>query len=105
MTFGFHDEALQEYQAAGLWYEEQRPGLGLRFTQTIEAAIFGILANPERFQAVGHGVRIFRVKRFPYYLYYQFQKEGDHVRILAVLHKKRRPDFWRNRLNEPGAGS
>jgi plasmid stabilization system protein ParE len=100
MNFGFHKDALQEYEAAGLWYEEQRNQLGLEFIQTIETAITTILATPERFQVVGDGVRIFRVKRFPYYVYYRWDEHRDHVLIVAVMHQRRRPDCWRNRLGK-----
>ena len=100
MTFGFHEDALREYQEAGLWYEE-RHRLGVEFTETIETAISVILGNPTRYQPVGEGVRIFRVKRFPYYIYYQFHQERQRVRILAVMHRKRHPDYWKSRLNDP----
>ena len=67
----------------------------------METAISVILGNPTRYQPVGEEVRIFRVKRFPYYIYYQFRAERQYVWILAVMHCKKRPDYWRNRLNDP----
>src|SRR5437899_2127678 len=98
MTFDFHEDAIPEYEAAGLWYEEQRFRLGVEFTQAIEKAISAILANPNRFQELEEGIRIFRVKRFPYYIFYKWYEAQEHVRVIAIMHAKRRPDYWRSRL-------
>lgn len=72
MTFDFHPDALKEYEEAGLWHEEQRFRLGIEFADAIDAAIASILAAPTRYQPVGDGVRIYRLKRFPCFLYYRF---------------------------------
>lgn len=98
MTFEFHPDALVEYQDAAIWYEEQRHRLGVEFTQAMEAAVAQILQVPDRYQPVGGGIRIFRMKRFPYYLFYRYNEAGHHVRIVAVMHQRRRPDYWRKRL-------
>jgi plasmid stabilization system protein ParE len=98
MTFDFHEDALKEYEEAGHWYEERRFRLGVEFTETIDAAIAAILGDPERNRPAGRGVRVFRVKRFPYYVYYKFYPERGHVRIAAVAHFKRHPDYWRSRV-------
>jgi toxin ParE1/3/4 len=100
MTFDFHGDALREYEEAGLWYEEQRRFLGVEFTQAIDLAIAAILANPERYQPVGQGIRIFRVKRFPYYIYYKWEEPRLHVRVVAIMHSRRRPDYWQDRLQD-----
>ena len=81
--------------------KKRRFRLGVEFTEVIEACISSILAGPTRYQQVGEGVRIFRVKRFPYYIYYKFYEDRDHVRIAAVAHNKRFPDYWRGRLSDP----
>ncbi|OAI56381.1 hypothetical protein AYO49_00850 [Verrucomicrobiaceae bacterium SCGC AG-212-N21] len=98
MTFDFHPDALDEYQSAASWYEEQRFRLGLEFVEAIETGIFAVLSDPGRFQLVGVGIRICRIKRFPYYVFYRYNEVGKHVRIVAVMHKRRKPDYWRDRL-------
>jgi toxin ParE1/3/4 len=98
MTFDFHPDALEEYQSAASWYEEQRFRLGIEFIQAIETGIAAILSDPGRFQPVGGSIRIYRIKRFPYYVFYRFNEGGNHVRIVAVIHKRRKPDYWRDRL-------
>lgn len=98
MNFEFHPDALREYQEASLWYEEQRFRLGLEFSDAVESAVTAILTDPERFQAVGEGVQVFRLKRFPYYIFYRYDARGSRIRILAVMHHRRRPDYWRQRV-------
>jgi toxin ParE1/3/4 len=98
MTFDFHPDALEEYQAAAAWHEEQRDRLGIEFTQAVEAGIVLVLSDPGRFQPVGGGIRVFRMKRFPYHLFYRFNEAGRNVRIVAVMHQRRKPDYWRERL-------
>jgi plasmid stabilization system protein ParE len=97
MTFGFNEDALQEYRDAARWYSEQRGDLGLEFTEAVDAHIRQILADPGRFQTSGDGFHVFRMKRFPYYMHYRFSPQRTHVRILAFLHNRRRPGYWRER--------
>ena len=64
----------------------------------VEQGIEEILAAPDRFQPVGGGVRISRSKRFPFYIFYRYYEEHHNVRILALMHQKRRPECWRDHL-------
>ncbi len=98
MTFEFHPDALDEYQDAAAWYEEQRYRLGVEFTQAVEAAVAQVLQHPVRFQSVEGGTRIFRMGRFPYYLFYRYNETSQHVRFVAVMHHRRRPGYWSERL-------
>ncbi len=45
MTFEFHPDALDEYQDAASWYEEQRYLLGVEFTQAVEAPVVQLLRH------------------------------------------------------------
>ena len=99
MTHGFEREALQEYLSTARYYGEQREGLGEEFVQAVVAAVATIAAEPTRFQLVGDGLRIFRMKRFPYYLFFRFNERTNHATFFAVMHKRRRPDYWRHRLS------
>jgi plasmid stabilization system protein ParE len=98
MTFDFHPEAMAEYEEAGIWYEERRHRLGLEFLAAVETAVATILKSPDRYQPVGSDVRVFRLKRFPYSLFFRFSAAERHIRIVSVMHHKRRPDVWRGRL-------
>ena len=88
-----------EYRDAAL-YSERRFGLGEQFTQSVEAAIQTIVKDPERFQPVGQDIRIFRMHRFPYYIFYHYKPESEIITIYAVAHHHRQPDYWRERLRD-----
>jgi hypothetical protein len=93
----FEAEAFEEYRQAVI-YSGLRFGLGEEFVQAVEAAIETIVLDPERFQPVGRGVRIFRMRRFPYYLFYHYSPATKSIAIYAVAHHCRKPDYWRPRL-------
>jgi plasmid stabilization system protein ParE len=97
MTVHFESAALMEYRDAVL-YSERRFGLGEGFIQAVESAIETILRDPERFQSVGPGVRIYRMRRFLYYIFYHYASASEVITIYAVAHHHRQPDYWRERL-------
>lgn len=43
-------------------------------------------------------IQVYRLKRFPYRLYYVHFPLAQLVRIYAVMHEKRRPQYWRERV-------
>lgn len=98
MTHGFEKEAFDEYRDAARYYAEHRSGLGEAFVGEVEAAIGEIGKSPDRFQPLGQGIRVYRLKRFPYRLYYRYSEERDHTTIFAVMHERRRPAYWIHRL-------
>lgn len=102
MTFDFHPDAQQEYEDSGHWYERQRHHLGTEFFDAVETGVSLILENPERYRLVGQDLRIFRLKRFPFHIFYRYYPDRSHVRIVAIAHFKRRPEYWRERVSEPG---
>lgn len=96
MTFSFNAEALIEYREAADWYRVPSIWAAERFITSVEAAISAINEDPTRYQPTPDGLRIFRLKRYPYRLIYLV--ESDHFTIYAVEHEKRKPGYWRKRL-------
>ena len=97
----FEDEADAEYRAAGQWYEARRVGLGLEFFDEVDAAIGQVLELPRAGELVRSmpaelAVRRVAVKRFPYHVFYL--EAPEEIRILAVAHDRREPDYWKIRL-------
>src|SRR5262245_54869605 len=99
MTYDFHPEARREYLEAAVFYENRRPGLGAAFTLEIEATIRRIVESPTRWQAIEQDVRRCLSHIFPYGILYTI--EGDSILIVAVMHLRRRPGYWLDRL--PGS--
>lgn len=96
-------EAAAELDAAIDWYAERRTAIAVEFMDAVEAAIAQVLDWPEsgRPYPGREGrrpvVRSKRVRGFPYSIVYLVD-DTDLV-ILAYLHDKQRPGFWRNRLD------
>ena len=99
MTSEINPEAEVELQEATDWYAGQSVSAGGRFVAEVEAAFAEIMRNPLRFAPAGTGVRVSRLKRFPYKLYFEFDVARQHIRLLCITHHKRRPDYWRGRVS------
>lgn len=84
-----------DIQAAALWYEDQRPGLGMRFLGGLEEVFRRIGNNPKQFPQLEGEVRRALLSHFPYGVY--FVEGADHVTVLGVLHLHREPDMWKSR--------
>jgi toxin ParE1/3/4 len=93
----YHSMATADLLAAAVYYEMQRPGLGMEFLNEVEEAERRIQRNPKWYPAYGRkGVRFCQVRRFPYLLYY---RETDTcIRVFAVAHGRRRPGYWSRRM-------
>ena len=90
-------EAEAELAVARDWYEEQRPGLGSEFLQTVSDAFERIRQNPLGFAQTYKHVRQMLIERFPYVVCYTF--DGNSINVLAVLHGHRDPNEWKRRLS------
>lgn len=92
----FHPEAAEEYAAAVEYYRSIDPELGLRFFVQMEQMILEVRRNPAwfwQFDAPAH--RHFS-RDFPYAVIYLDQP--DRIWIVALMHMKRRPGYWRERI-------
>lgn len=91
----FRRPALREYEAAALWYEAKRSGLGGEFEAEVTAAVEAAAEWPMRFPRMYKEVRCVRVHRFPYSVF--FLPESTRIVVLAVFHARRNPSIWRSR--------
>ncbi len=88
----FHRLAEREFIEAADYYERESPGLGAAFITAVEACVTEIGEYPEAGTSVLDAVRRRLVRRFPYAVLYSIG--SDHIRVLAVMHSKRRPMYW-----------
>ncbi|MEY4705495.1 MAG: hypothetical protein RL042_1700 [Nitrospirota bacterium] len=84
-----------DIQAAALWYEDQRSGLGSRFLDELDLVFGRIVDNPRQFPRVDGNVHRAILRHFPYGVY--FLAESEDINVLAVLHLHREPDMWKSR--------
>ena len=94
-------EAVPELIEAASWYETRQPGLAVKFLQEIDQAQHAIQSRPLSFPrlantAVDLEIRRALLPRFPYALV--FLELQTEIRVLAIAHAKRHPDYWLNRL-------
>src|ERR1051325_4622823 len=95
MKIEFEREAHTELRDAPRWYQRQREGLGFEFLTEVRNGLAQINEHPETWPMLTKLSRRFRLHRFPYWLVY-YQKQ-DVIRIIAVMHQSRRPNYWRKR--------
>lgn len=88
-------EAEQDVAEAALWYEANEPGLGAQFADQVQATINTIAEQPNAFTTVHKSVRRALVRRFPFGVFYQIDKDG--VIVIAILHGSRHPRAWKER--------
>lgn len=97
MNYSLHPEALADLREAATFYREQAAtSLSLLFLEEFEQSINKLLQHPGLGAPWrGRGRRRYLMKHFPYSLVYTLS--GDEIRILAVAHHSRRPDYWAGR--------
>jgi plasmid stabilization system protein ParE len=98
MRLTYHPEAEVELIEAARFYEERLPGLGRQFIASIDAAGLAIARSPGRWRLIHADIRRYLMSRFPFAIYYRATER--EVRVLAVKHHRRHPDYWRQRLRE-----
>lgn len=91
----FHRLAELELLEAAEYFDRKRPGLGTSFIDAVEACVAGIMEFPQAGARLEKGVRRRVVARFPYGVLYAVKP--DQIRVLAVMHAKRRPMYWSDR--------
>jgi plasmid stabilization system protein ParE len=95
MSYSFHPDARDEFERAIEYYEECEAGLGLDFAGEVHDAIQRIVDYPEAWAEAAPGIRRCLARRFPYGVLYAVHE--DRIVILAVMHLRRRPGYWRDR--------
>jgi plasmid stabilization system protein ParE len=95
------NEASAELHDAVEWYEERQAGLGQRYLEAIESTFRQLLQYPHagvRMPLVPPDLNVRRVPvlRFPYSIVYI--ETNDAIRVLAVVHDRRRPGYWLQRV-------
>lgn len=91
-------EAEEEINISAQYYNKKAFGLGIHFLKEIEKSLQNILKYPERWPISFKNIQKYNMSRFPFSLYYVFEKELDKIIILAVAHQRRKPGYWKKRI-------
>ena len=87
--------AKSDLRSAKRYYDELRPGLGEEFVLEVEAQLSKIAEYPNAFRVVQDKTRKVPIKRFLFDIYYA--PTDEEIFVVAVVHRRRHPDFWKNR--------
>ena len=89
--------ASSEFAEAVRWYEERRPGLGVKLFDAV-SHVFDLIERRPEIGAPRRGHPVARqlvVRGFPYVVVYRIR--SSDVYVVAVAHAKRRPGYWKSR--------
>jgi len=92
-----HSGVYSEIEGAIRWYNERSEGLGIQFEQELDRAVACIRDFPDTWPKYIYGTRRFFLRRFPFAVIYIY--DGTRIRIFAVMHLRRKPGYWRKRMN------
>ncbi len=81
-------------------HNNARQGLGDEFKSEIDAALHRIEVWPHASSKASKEARICAAKRFPYGVVYV--PEDDRIVVVAIMHLRRRPGYWKKRLKDLG---
>ncbi len=95
MTFSFHPEAEAEFNDSIEYYEACEQRLGYDFSIEVFDCIQKIVNFPTAWPLIEEDIRRCLVNRFPFGIIYSMEQTG--VLVLAVMHLRRHPDYWKNR--------
>jgi len=95
----FHPLAEREFIEAARFYEGRAGGLGGDYIRQVEHALEQIAANPEAGNVLTGTLRRWVIQRFPFAIVYQ--SGAEELSVIAVMHLRRRPGYWKRRLGIP----
>jgi len=92
----FVPEIASELDQSLEYYKKQEIGLEKLFLDEIEKALKKIQKNPERYHLIEDNIRKYIIKQYPYKIIYTIKPET--IIIIAIVHQKRKPDYWKGRI-------
>lgn len=95
MTIVYEAPAEQELASAARYYAHISAALAERFVVEFDAAAARILERPKAWPPLSKGFRRCLLTDFPYQIVYK--SDGEIIRVYAVAHLSRRPNYWRKR--------
>ena len=90
-----HPGAVVEARAAAQWYRANSESAAEAFLAEIDHAVGQIDEAPDRWPRYVHGTRRYLLHRFPFSIVYR--QQGSTIQVIAVVHGRRRPGYWKSR--------
>ena len=96
-AYRYLSPAADEFLEASQFYESQSAGLGADFLDAVQHVVDVLRERPMIGPVVEGDLRKAVVHRFPFTIIYS--AEEDELLIIAVAHQRRRPGYWRERID------
>jgi plasmid stabilization system protein ParE len=93
-----HPLAQQELEEAANFYEARAAGLGHNFIREVEYMLTQIVANSEAGNIFTGAIRRRLLRRYPFAILYHM--EAGKLSVIALMHLRRRPGYWKRRLSD-----
>jgi plasmid stabilization system protein ParE len=91
-----HPAALRDAESAIDWYRERSQRAAERFLDEVDHTVRRIEEQPAQFPRYELETRRAFLRRFPYFIV--FRERGSDIEIVAIAHGRRRPGFWKDRV-------
>ncbi len=91
----FHPEAEAEAVGAFEWYWERSQSIALRFDAELRQAYSALASAPAMGAPYIRGTRRVLLHRYPFFVV--FRERPRKIDVIAVVHAKRRPGYWKGR--------
>lgn len=92
----FYEFARKEFLETRDYYDDLVFGLGEKFVTEVERCLNIIKTNPLAYPVTKQNVRKAVIIKFPFSILYRV--DGNVIYILAVMHQKREPIYWAERI-------
>ncbi|MEA3446390.1 MAG: type II toxin-antitoxin system RelE/ParE family toxin [Bacteroidota bacterium] len=92
------DAAEDDIDNSYFWYESQQPGLGDMFIKFFNQTLEFISSHPAANERKHKNVRRCVMEKFPFGVYYQIESDKKEIRVIGVIHFKRNPKVWMDRI-------
>lgn len=97
LNFELSHEAEKEFYNIVDYYKRLDPALSFDFIREFEIAVDRIKLFPKAAQLYLHQTMRIFLRRFPYAIVYKIYR-NEQIIVFAIMHLKRRPDYWEVRL-------
>ena len=95
-TIRFHGAAELELEEAIAYYETRESGLGEQFLTEVRRVLSLVSEYPKIGVEIWSTRRRMLLERFPYGVVYR-ELEDQTILVLAIMHLRKRPRYWRRR--------
>jgi hypothetical protein len=94
---GLLNQESQQKKWTGDWYNRKQTSLGNEFLADLRTTVGRIEHSPESFSLVDDFIRVGKLHRFPYGVYFEQIQSEQAIYIYGVIHLHRDESAWRAR--------